>query len=33
MQSAPVLGMCWQGQNIISTARKMIGITNPSEAE
>lgn len=31
--SGPVFAMVWEGENIISTARKMIGATNPSEAE
>lgn len=30
--SSPVFAMVWQGENVISTARKMMGTTNPSEA-
>jgi len=30
--SGPVFAMVWQGENVISTARNMIGATNPSEA-
>ncbi|MBA4602549.1 nucleoside-diphosphate kinase [Thermoactinomyces mirandus] len=30
--SGPVFAMVWQGQNIIATARQMMGKTNPSDA-
>ncbi|MBP3041087.1 nucleoside-diphosphate kinase [Bacillaceae bacterium Marseille-Q3522] len=30
--SGPVFVMVWQGDNIIQTARKMMGTTNPAEA-
>ncbi|MED2972753.1 nucleoside-diphosphate kinase [Fictibacillus sp. B-59209] len=30
--SGPVLAMVWQGDNVIATARNMMGKTNPSEA-
>lgn len=30
--SGPVMAMVWQGENIIATARKMMGATNPAEA-
>jgi nucleoside-diphosphate kinase len=31
--SGPVVAMVWEGKNVIATARKMIGKTNPLEAE
>jgi nucleoside-diphosphate kinase len=31
--SGPVVAMVWQGKGVIATARKMIGKTNPLEAE
>ncbi|SFL85046.1 nucleoside diphosphate kinase [Gracilibacillus orientalis] len=31
--SGPVFAMVWQGENIIESSRKMIGKTNPQEAE
>lgn len=31
--SGPVFAMVWQGENVIATARKMVGKTNPAEAE
>ncbi|WP_240375742.1 nucleoside-diphosphate kinase [Bacillus piscicola] len=31
--SGPVFAMVWEGDNVISTARKMMGATNPSDAE
>ncbi len=31
--SGPVFAMIWQGENVIATARKMMGATNPQEAE
>lgn len=30
--SGPVFAMVWQGENVITTARNMIGATNPEEA-
>ncbi|WP_070121138.1 nucleoside-diphosphate kinase [Bacillus marinisedimentorum] len=30
--SGPVFAMVWQGENVISTARQMMGKTNPAEA-
>ncbi|MGA8943843.1 MAG: nucleoside-diphosphate kinase [Thermoactinomyces sp.] len=30
--SGPVFAMVWQGENIIATARQMMGKTNPSDA-
>ncbi|WP_096188628.1 nucleoside-diphosphate kinase [Evansella halocellulosilytica] len=30
--SAPVFAMVWEGENVISEARKMMGTTNPQEA-
>jgi len=30
--SGPVFAMVWQGENVIATARKMMGVTNPQEA-
>ncbi len=31
--SGPVVAMVWEGKNVIATARKMIGKTNPLDAE
>ncbi|NJK35647.1 MAG: nucleoside-diphosphate kinase [Oscillatoriales cyanobacterium SM2_2_1] len=31
--SGPVVAMAWQGKGVILTARKMMGITNPLNAE
>lgn len=31
--SAPVFAMVWQGDNVILTAREMMGKTNPSDAD
>ncbi|HHY73167.1 MAG TPA: nucleoside-diphosphate kinase [Bacillus bacterium] len=31
--SSPVFAMVWQGEKIISTARQMMGATNPAEAQ
>ncbi|WP_277677939.1 nucleoside-diphosphate kinase [Gracilibacillus dipsosauri] len=31
--SGPVFAMVWEGEEVISTARKMMGKTNPSTAE
>src|SRR5690625_926281 len=30
--SGPVFAMIWEGENVIATARKMMGATNPQEA-
>jgi nucleoside-diphosphate kinase len=30
--SGPVFAMVWEGENVITTARNMMGATNPSEA-
>jgi nucleoside-diphosphate kinase len=30
--SGPVFAMVWEGENVISTARKMMGATNPTDA-
>ena len=31
--SGPVVCMCWQGQRMVTEARKLIGATNPQNAE
>lgn len=31
--SGPVFAMVWEGENVISTARNMMGATNPQEAD
>lgn len=31
--SGPVFAMVWQGENVIATARKMMGSTNPKDAD
>ncbi|MDV2580828.1 nucleoside-diphosphate kinase [Alkalibacillus haloalkaliphilus] len=31
--SGPVFAMVWEGENVITTARKMMGATNPSESD
>ncbi len=31
--SGPVFAMVWQGEGVIATARKMMGATNPQEAD
>lgn len=31
--SSPVFAMVWEGENVIATARKMMGATNPLDAE
>lgn len=31
--SGPIVGMVWEGPNVILTARKMMGATNPSAAD
>lgn len=31
--SGPVFAMVWQGNDVIATARKMMGATNPKEAD
>ncbi|MDR4948403.1 nucleoside-diphosphate kinase [Neobacillus cucumis] len=30
--SGPVFAMVWQGENVIKTARQMMGVTNPKDA-
>ena len=30
--SGPVFAMVWEGENVISTARQMMGSTNPKDA-
>ncbi len=30
--SGPVFAMVWQGENVIATARQMMGVTNPKDA-
>ncbi|KAL4617911.1 nucleoside diphosphate kinase, mitochondrial-like [Arapaima gigas] len=32
MSSGPVVIMVWEGHNVVSTSRKMVGDTNPAEA-
>ena len=32
MCSAPIVAMVWQGENVISISRSMIGKTNPKDA-
>ncbi|MBU6079515.1 MULTISPECIES: nucleoside-diphosphate kinase [Allobacillus] len=31
--SGPVFAMVWEGENVIATARKMMGATNPKDAD
>lgn len=31
--SGPVFAMVWEGENVIATGRKIVGATNPQEAE
>ena len=31
--SAPVIAMVWEGENVVSAARNLIGATNPTTAE
>ena len=31
--SGPIVAMVWEGPNVIATARKMLGATNPANAE
>ncbi len=31
--SGPVFAMVWEGENVINTARKMMGATNPADSE
>mmetsp|Transcript_20098 Transcript_20098/g.34613 ORF Transcript_20098/g.34613 Transcript_20098/m.34613 type:complete len:228 (+) Transcript_20098:49-732(+) len=31
--SGPIVGMVWQGRNVVATARKLIGATNPLASE
>ncbi|MEK7299044.1 MAG: nucleoside-diphosphate kinase [Candidatus Margulisiibacteriota bacterium] len=33
MKSGPVLVMVWEGENVVSVVRKMVGATNPATAE
>ncbi|TNV75462.1 hypothetical protein FGO68_gene13790 [Halteria grandinella] len=33
MTSGPVVAMVWEGHNVIKTGRKMIGATNPDNAD
>lgn len=33
MQSTPVIAMCWEGLDVVSTVRKITGITKAREAE
>ena len=30
--SGPVVAMVWEGKNVVTTGRKMIGATNPSDS-
>lgn len=30
--SAPIVAMCWEGPNVILTARQMMGATNPKDS-
>ncbi|CAI9765139.1 unnamed protein product [Fraxinus pennsylvanica] len=30
--SGPVVGMVWEGKNVVTTGRKIIGATNPAES-
>nr|XP_049602185.1 nucleoside diphosphate kinase 3 isoform X2 [Syngnathus scovelli] len=32
MRSGPVVAMVWQGLDVVKTARKMLGETNPAES-
>jgi len=32
MQANPVVCMVWEGENVVPTVRKLIGLTNPLEA-
>ncbi|CAG02649.1 unnamed protein product, partial [Tetraodon nigroviridis] len=32
MSSGPVVAMVWQGQDVVKTARKMLGETNPADS-
>lgn len=31
--SGPVVAMCWEGKDVVKTARKMLGATNPLESD
>ncbi|KAK4535370.1 hypothetical protein CDCA_CDCA04G1395 [Cyanidium caldarium] len=31
--SGPVVAMCWEGKDVVRTARKMLGATNPLESD
>ena len=33
MTSGPVVGMVWEGLNVVKTGRKMLGATNPIDSE
>ena len=33
MTSAPVVAMCWQGRDVVSQARKILGQTCPKDSE
>ena len=33
MASGPIIAMVWEGKNVVTTARKMLGATNPAMAE
>jgi len=32
MSSSPLVAMCWEGTNVVLTARKMMGETNPANS-
>lgn len=32
MSTAPVLAMCWEGTDVVKTARKMMGETKPGDS-
>lgn len=31
--SGPVIAMCWEGKDVVRTARKLLGATNPLESD
>jgi len=33
ISSGPVVAMCWEGKDVVRTARKLLGTTNPLESE
>ncbi|KAG7256212.1 hypothetical protein CRUP_010280 [Coryphaenoides rupestris] len=33
MTSGPVVAMVWEGQNVVQSSRRMVGPTNPAEAQ